>query len=296
MYLNPDYPLYADDNRVLSIEPDQEFLNVVKEACPNRYDELCEDIYPTWVCYKILKVIGQTDRLSYLDSNDKWGEQVRQTFEMFDAKVVNYIRKYIATRKFGNMFFENIVFGEPLDEYMGLPNEVELGSDTYKIWKNFMHCAVDNRLIISDVINMTNNEHLTRYREILMRSSGKVRLKEIHDEVTEEYNKVVALIEAERLEKPFPEWKKTPIPEHIVQLKNGKELLEEGQKMHHCVASYVETCLNGNSYIFHIKLGKDEATLELTKEGRINQFKSFSNNNPSSQLRDYVDTWLQKRA
>jgi hypothetical protein len=300
MYLNPYYPLYADDNLVTSIEPDNEFLNAVKEHCPNRANEYFEDVYPIWVCYKILSVIGEVKRLSYFDTGERFGEQVRGAFEMLEPKTVNYIRKFIGERKFGNLYFENIVFNEPLEEYMGMPNEIEFGSEPYAIWKNFMHCAADNRVTISDCINMTANEHLTRYREILLRSSGEVRLKEIHDEVTEEYNKIVALIEAERLEKPFPMWDDLPKvvspPEGIVQLTNGKELLAEGQKMHHCVASYVSTCLSGSSYIFHVQRGKDEATLELTKDGRINQFKSFHNNSPSSRLRDLVDTWLSQKA
>lgn len=296
MNLSTKHPIILDGKyevSTLDLSDEKEFLNQVDISCPDKKHEILEDVFPYWIVYNVLAVIGEKDKMCHFNNDDKFKEQVRAALSTLDVKAVNYIRKYVAERNVKNLFFQNVPFNKDMEEFLGLPDEIVYGSEEYQIWNNFIHCAAQKHIEIRDCINMTNNEHLSRYREQLIRASGEKRLEEIHSETTEEYNKIIALIEAEKLKKAFPKWEgKTP--EGIRFIKNGEELLQEGQTMHHCVASYVDICLAGKSYIFHVEDGKHHATLELTKDGRIKQFASFHNQPVAPALRDKVDAWLKE--
>jgi hypothetical protein len=303
MYVSKEFPLYLDSEHIVdTIEPDKEFIDAAKAA--GILAKVEEDAFPFWVVYEVLRVIGKVENLSAFANDDKFANQVREALKMLEPEWINQVRRYIAERRIGfmegrkdcNLFFENVVFGQDMTEWIGLPKTVEWDSNEYKIWFNFVAHAAKHNQIIRDLINMTNNEHLTRYREMLLRSSGEKRLLEIHEEVTPEYNKIVELINKEKLLKPFKAFAAKGIPappEGIRQLINGTELLNEGQAMHHCVASYVDRCLSGDCYIFHVSSGKQHATLEVSPSGSILQFKSYHNAAPAAELHALVNSWLK---
>ena len=58
----------------------------------------------------------------------------------------------------------------------------------------------------------------------------------------------------------------------VMPLVSGKALREEGERMGHCVGSYVDYCYRGDSRIFAIKHLDEEATLELVESG-TNQWR-----------------------
>jgi PcfJ-like protein len=70
------------------------------------------------------------------------------------------------------------------------------------------------------------------------------------------------------------------------QIKTGNELFREGQRMHHCVASYKFACVHGYISIWSLtsefpigRLNRG-VTLEVTKDGRIVQCRGFANRLP----------------
>lgn len=288
------HPLMLEGEPVDFFDPMEDLF--IEKYCPDKAEVIKADIWPYLVCFQILKTAGQMERISEMNSDEPFKVQVRKMFPEVKAETRNYIRRFIAERVVMEMFFQNIWFDRILNESLGLPTEIVLGSEVFNIWYNFVDCSLKSRQSLTDVLNMTNNEHLAQYRQILLRASSEIRLMEIHDEVTKEYNIIQELIEAEKLQKPFPEplVKIAPIPGKITRLSNGHELLQEGRKMHHCVASYVDTCLRGESDIYHVvdDFGK-EATLELGRQGSIKQFKSFHNETPSPGCQALVSQWLK---
>lgn len=54
----------------------------------------------------------------------------------------------------------------------------------------------------------------------------------------------------------------------VTPLVTGKELREEGARMHHCVGSYIDLCNRGTSRIFAIRHKDENATLELVDAGK----------------------------
>lgn len=84
----------------------------------------------------------------------------------------------------------------------------------------------------------------------------------------------------------------------VRQLTRSFELREEGERMEHCVASYVEHCLAGRSYIFHVDTGSEKgATVELTPNPwRVVQAMSAGNaHNPAAEkIMERVCDYLNK--
>lgn len=95
------------------------------------------------------------------------------------------------------------------------------------------------------------------------------------------------------------EWtnKKEKIIWKVRQLHTSKELMHEGRKMHHCVASYAQRCIQGHSAIFSltsndgINLPEKEVTVELNNFKRVVQVKARYNKTPSAAAQKVLNKW-----
>ena len=83
----------------------------------------------------------------------------------------------------------------------------------------------------------------------------------------------------------------------IVELLGGGELLEEGRRMRHCVASYARQCAAGGTAIFSLRLGtagdfKPLVTLEVSTASRqVVQARGPCNRAPSPQEARWLRAW-----
>ncbi len=79
----------------------------------------------------------------------------------------------------------------------------------------------------------------------------------------------------------------------IVELASPEELVEEGEFMDHCVGMYADSCRDGGSAIFSLRIdGIRALTLELsTEEQKIKQAYGFRNREPSDQELVVVEKW-----
>jgi hypothetical protein len=64
-----------------------------------------------------------------------------------------------------------------------------------------------------------------------------------------------------------------PIPLPIVNgvrfLVNASEVVDEGVRMGHCIGSYADRAASGQSFLFHVEHGGEEATVEVSDDGQI---------------------------
>ena len=82
--------------------------------------------------------------------------------------------------------------------------------------------------------------------------------------------------------------------EQIVPLQNHAELVKEGRKMHHCVASYARGVCAGHVYVYRV-LAPQRATLAIGKEKgiwKIYQLKGFANRQVSKETWKAVHDWI----
>ena len=92
-----------------------------------------------------------------------------------------------------------------------------------------------------------------------------------------------------------------PLPgtDKIQPIDSVRELLLEGQIMHHCVGSYIENVLSGDWYIYRI-MEPERATLGILLDDMagiwaVAQLKSYSNSTPSADVVELVYEWLVER-
>ena len=83
------------------------------------------------------------------------------------------------------------------------------------------------------------------------------------------------------------------------QIKTGNELFREGERMHHCVATYKFACVQGLVSIWsltsefpagHINRG---VTMEVTRDGRIVQCRGFANRLPYGNEATMAKRWAR---
>ena len=81
----------------------------------------------------------------------------------------------------------------------------------------------------------------------------------------------------------------------VILPKNLKEIIKEGEEMHHCVGTYIDRILKRNSKILFIRNKEDvsdRATLELDQNDNMVQIKSKYNNSPSKELLNFYNEWI----
>jgi len=82
----------------------------------------------------------------------------------------------------------------------------------------------------------------------------------------------------------------------IVQLKNAKELVVEGNQLHHCVASYAWACYQGRSAIYSLRRCEAENEVRLitiqVKEGSVVQAKGAWNRSPNELETQILNEWV----
>ncbi|MBN3080020.1 PcfJ domain-containing protein [Pectobacterium polaris] len=85
--------------------------------------------------------------------------------------------------------------------------------------------------------------------------------------------------------------------ENIVFVETINKLIKEGREMDHCIASYKDKVISGESYVYSVISPQGErATLELIlQNGKylIKEMKCIHNGNPSNLTWAYVNTWLK---
>jgi hypothetical protein len=108
-------------------------------------------------------------------------------------------------------------------------------------------------------------------------------------------------VEGMRTEKGEPVYDKTY---RIIQLMSAKELQTEGQTMHHCVASYANSCKTGNTSIWSFTFQtKDDIlkekhllTIEVNKMRTIVQIRGKYNARAEEHEMRIIRKWaLQER-
>ena len=107
----------------------------------------------------------------------------------------------------------------------------------------------------------------------------------------------------------LPDWtyeagsEENPIFWTFHQIKTGKELVSEGSAMHHCVASYRNSCVNGRCSIWGVSRHlpksfetKKRLTIELDKGLRIVQARGFANRMPKGDEIVAMQKWVSEFA
>lgn len=75
-------------------------------------------------------------------------------------------------------------------------------------------------------------------------------------------------------------------------LSSVADVVEEGQRMGHCVSSYARHAVHGHCYLFHVEYGGEEATIEVDPQGSVRQ--AYGPNNSSNKASEWGKRVLNK--
>lgn len=123
-------------------------------------------------------------------------------------------------------------------------------------------------------------------------------LRSMHDIITanfksfkKEYNEELFL----KMQKPELEFEDKKFC--VVVPNNSKDIISEGTSLNHCVSSYVDRILNGETYIFFLRETEDKdkslITLEL-KNGSVVNAKGSYNRQTSPEERKFLEKYCKK--
>jgi hypothetical protein len=84
------------------------------------------------------------------------------------------------------------------------------------------------------------------------------------------------------------------------QIKNGQRLFEEGERMHHCVASYKRACIEGALSIWSLTCERNGRlhrclTLEVDATGVVVQARGFANRRASAEELAVIADWAAEQ-
>ncbi len=154
---------------------------------------------------------------------------------------------------------------------------------------------------------------LTDYRDYLCMSEGleldlknsfvlfPAELKKAHDRINDISDKDQVLVYDRQIQKQFEEMNQQY---HFVKYgfamllpHTAKEILEEGQKLHHCVGGYVKRVVKRESTILFVRKVEEQdkplCTVEI-QNGEVVQARCYDNETPSPAIQRFLDVWKQK--
>lgn len=114
----------------------------------------------------------------------------------------------------------------------------------------------------------------------------ELKNKELNDKYTKEF-----LSKAEKFEFSDDTYS-------IIACKKLSELSFEGQILHHCVGSYINSVGNGKEYILFMRkkeeLDKPFYTIDVTPEKKVRQIHGLGNSNITDEIKPFVEKWAKK--
>jgi hypothetical protein len=79
---------------------------------------------------------------------------------------------------------------------------------------------------------------------------------------------------------------------------NAKEIIKEGEALHHCVGSYAQRHAEGGTTILFLRQAdkpkKPFYTMEVTKGGQIQQVRGHRNSSPDEAVKQYLEAWKKE--
>ncbi len=219
-------------------------------------------------------------------------------------KLPSYVREYIKTAK--DMNDKRI---KVLTEFCR--NESNMSRETFELFKKafphylFIEYALkrlkdEGDYTLADACKLVlNNKDKTYPRNVLNMQTDYIRMSkqmgidyerfpkhviQIHDELLPKYQVKRDAIKTKAFDRKVEEYRDLRLEEqaYIIRCPDSMiEMIQEGQKMHHCVGSYTDRFISGSSMIFFMRKAGDPdtpyITMEFDRAGRLVQARKIRN-------------------
>lgn len=170
------------------------------------------------------------------------------------------------------------------------PQIVELGADTTFI------------RLYRDYLNMV--EKLDDTKNYRPNFTSTEDVKKMHDAALAVYNLKKEVLKRESFEKHCKKWDKFTYSNEIYSVISPKtpgDIAKEGLELHHCVRSYIDKVVIGDTNILFIRktedLDKPFFTVEISNSGIIEQVHGFGNRNVNTEpgLDVFIKEWTKNK-
>ncbi len=94
---------------------------------------------------------------------------------------------------------------------------------------------------------------------------------------------------------PRGAWKDQRWDAEVVPLTTATAIVEEGQRMHHCVSTRLPDVVAGRAAIFRARVAAQWLTVELRRRGegwRLGDVRGFANRSPTVRERNVLKRWM----
>lgn len=146
--------------------------------------------------------------------------------------------------------------------------------------------------LVRDCIRIGENIGLKSAQIIVMNCKSKDDVKNLHDKWSIKLRKSTMYLE----EDVFFEEPSIQVVDGLEYINSINKLILEGNEMKHCLASYKDKVISGESYIYKFVTDRGErVTIELALSGGIyllKQAKGVCNSQPSDLALNFIHTWL----
>ena len=127
-------------------------------------------------------------------------------------------------------------------------------------------------------------------------------LSETHDQTNKLYNNNKTSIFNKEIQEAYKklltQYRFTKNGLTIIPPKTSKEIVDEGHKLHHCVASYVENAATGECVILFIRqienIEEPFYTVEIM-DGRVIQIHGKNHCSPTPEVNKFLEQWKRKK-
>lgn len=179
----------------------------------------------------------------------------------------------------------------------------ELGADLKLLTKHPWLASCPARALIP---LLSNQEHWITFRDILRMTDDIIELQQcttanalhrLHDRLVVEFNQWRGrkLIRDECGQPvPLPE---PPLPatDNIIPITSQAELIEEGQEMHHCIASHLKSVVDGKFAVYRM-MAPERLTIEVLVMGGgqlvLREVRGKCNRLPSAASNAIIEAWF----
>ena len=188
----------------------------------------------------------------------------------YGADLFNTPETYLSNKTVAKLWCDNYKYRDYLNMRNGLPKEVK---------KDFPLCPSEDKVDYwHDKITPVYNRN-----KILMRERELTEKQRIYEEGT--YKEAI-------------KYEYSNNNYSIIAAKKLTDLLLEGNSLHHCVGSYIDSVYTGREYILFLRknseLETSYFTIDLTPEKQVRQIHGLRNCNMNSEIEPFVKEWAKK--
>ena len=225
---------------------------------------------PGWLRIVFSRWSTNFDRLNYLKSHGYTPNEVMESMIGYGGDLFSIPEAYLSNKAVAKLWCENYRYRDYLNMRVTLPNEVR---------RNFPLNPSEDKVDYwhDKIVPIYNRNKILQHERELAEKQKKYEETVYKDAVKYEYsNDDYSIIAAKKL----------------------ADLLLEGNALHHCVGSYVDSVYSGREYILFLRKNSDLETsyftIDLTPEKQVRQIHGKCNCNMDSEIEPFVKQWAKK--